>query len=392
MGSHKCRSCAGSLSTVLDLGRVAPSRRFLDRERAAQAEPIFPLRLMLCESCRLLQLDAESDSAAALPGYSPASADNEAFAQQLTERHEIRDHDLILEIGPHPRMGQAFRLCGVVSRGVADFAGICRESARSARLILGGESILREPDLPGYLEGLERVLAADGLAMFEIPNLANLFKRLAYDEIRHESLYYFSINGICTVMARHGLEVVDVSLTPDGRTYRVTIQREGGPVFARPAVGQAIARDQTAFLHRSETWADFAQLVEQSRDLLMSELEDWLYREKRVVAYTRDGHGMTILSYCGIDSTQVPYVVDENADLHGELTPGHRIPIREPDLLRRDPPDVLLALCPIGEHSLEEYLGRDGRVLVPLPKPHYWNARATAARPEDAGVSFAEYS
>ena len=377
---HLCRGCKGQTSLILDLGRTAPSRRFLTPEMTLRPEPNAPLRLARCQTCGLLQLDeacpGEPDEWSAGP-----PADAEANARQLVERHGLQSSDLVLEIGDGAYAAR-FRPFGVRTRAIVSPEQIERRDFGTAKVVLA-RNALCGTDLEPFLNLVRDLLYHDGVAIFELSHALPIVERLEYDAIRHETPCYFSVEGLCLLAARTGLEVIDaVPLPEEPGIIRVTLQREGGPLFARPAIEAMIAREQTVGVNRLEAWADFAQLVQQSRDLLTSEIEDWHYRGKRVVAYSRDGRGMTLLAYCGIDSRQIPFVVDQNPELHGRLTPGHRIRIVGPEQLRRDRADVILWLAgnwkPELSAPLAEYCRRDARNLLPLPKPHYAGLVPTA--------------
>jgi hypothetical protein len=259
-------------------------------------------------------------------------------------------------------------------------------------------------DLDPCLQNIRDLLGHDGVAVLELSHVLPILERLEYDSIRHETPCYFSVENLCLLAARNGLEVIDaVPLPEESGVIRLMLQHEGGPLFARPAIEKIIAQEQTAGINRMEAWADFAQLVQQSRDLLTSEIEDWHYRGKRVVGYSRDGRGMTLLAYCGIDSRQVPLIVDPNVDLHGRLTPGHRIRIGGLEQLRRERVDVILWLAgewsPALSAQAAEHCRREARILLPLPKPHYAEAashqRMADSRLADTivpGLSFSDFA
>ncbi len=175
---------------------------------------------------------------------------------------------------------------------------------------------------------------------------------------------------------RNGLELIDATpVANDANSIRIIAQCAGGPLFARPSVDAVVEQERAASLNLADPWADFGHLVEHGRDLLTSEIEDWHCRGKRIVGYTRDGRGMTLLSYCGFDSRQIPVVIDENTRLDGRLTPGHRIPIIRLDQLREQPADLILWLagdsCDESADGLTKHCRRGTRVLLPLPKPHF---------------------
>src|SRR5262249_60740452 len=121
-----------------------------------------------------------------------------------------------------------------------------------------------------------------------------------------------------------------------------------GPCRPTPAVDAAMARERGAELDRPQAWADFAMLVEHGRDLLDSELEEWLYRNKKMAAYSVNGRGMTTLAYCGGPALRLPCLIDECAELPGPPTPRHPLPVVRP-------------APPVGEHFCAPL----------LPGPHF---------------------
>ena len=52
-----------------------------------------------------------------------------------------------------------------------------------------------------------------------------------------------------------------------------------------------------------------------------------------------------MLNYCGIRSDFLDYTCDLNPHKQGQLLPGSHIPIRSPDAIREDKPDVVLILA-----------------------------------------------
>jgi hypothetical protein len=342
MTLRQCRACANqSVSTVLDLGLMPPSRRFLTPELARQSEPIQPLRLLRCQLCGLLQLDSPSPEAVTTQSLSPG---------------------------------------------------------------LNGLSATDDPR--AFLSDLNDGFATDGVVNLYVPDLHALHHRLSFDAICHETRCYFSVGYIANLVREYGLELVDVEPLVDGSgRLRLTVRQRASSMTIRPSVIEAIQRERIAELDRPRAWADFAQLVEMSRDLLMSEIDELLNRGKRVVGWTCGGRGMTLLAFCGIDSLRLSFLVDESPELHGRLTPGHRIPIISPERFEQERPDVVLLIGqewdPIRECALTDYWQRGGRVLVPLPKPHHVDAylpagnRLNGSRQRDTivpGLSFSEFA
>jgi hypothetical protein len=231
-----------------------------------------------------------------------------------------------------------------------------------------------------WIQHLRDEIRTRGFVTFDIPDVLALYESLLCDLVRHETFNYWTLGQLQQFLNEHGLSVHDVqnSTTMFG-TLRVTV---GIRTRTTPQFKEALAREVEAELDSPRTWEDFAFLVEQSRNLLNSELEDWQYRCRSMAAYTCSGYGMTTLNLCSA-CLRIPCLIDENAELHGYLTPGHRIPIVGVERLKHERFDLVVLLSParppIEKNPLHDYWCAGGRILVPTPKPHYLKPRELSA-------------
>ena len=59
----KCRHCGQPLHLpFLDLGSAPPSNAYLSAESLREPETWYPLRLLVCQNCRLVQTEAEREA------------------------------------------------------------------------------------------------------------------------------------------------------------------------------------------------------------------------------------------------------------------------------------------------------------------------------------------
>ncbi len=406
MTQSQCRACAHSvLSLVLDFGLIPPSGRFLTAELASQPEPIQALRLMRCESCGLLQLDTSERPSPLL--LTPQLEIDRGLSTHIAPRAEGHSSDLILMLTERARTRSVtIRDSSAQGTALVSTREILDQPLRSARCIVGLDALASSDEPHDLLRAVAHALAEDGVAFFDLPSLQTMHDALVFDLVRQETRCYYSIGQAAMLMRSHDLEVVDVEpLSEDSAEVRLVVRHRAGCPTIHESVSQAIEREQLAELDRPAPWADFAQLVELSRDMLVSELEEWLNRNKLVVAWTRGGFGMTLLAYCRIDSLRMPYLVEEVPAFHGLLTPGHRIPIVSPSRIERERPDVVLLLGQEWNSARDGVLTdcwrRGTRVLLPLPKAHYAEAclppsdRLTGGAGRDTivpGLSFSEFA
>jgi novobiocin biosynthesis protein NovU/D-mycarose 3-C-methyltransferase len=402
--------CHGTdLQPFLDLGRTALANRFVEPGRTADSEPLFPLRVILCAGCGLVQIDEEVPPELLFKDYIYFSGTSDlihrhaAFlARHFVELGPLGPGDLVLEAASNDgTVLKAFAQHGVRTVGIdpaeniaaAARAGgvetVCayfnlasarelRDRYGPARLVLGRHVLAHVNDLHGFVRGMRHVLAADGLAAVEVPHLLPFYENLEYDTVYHEHLCYFSVAVLKTLFERCDLELVDVAeVNLHGGSVLVTAQPRGGPRRPGEALGRVLRREEQAGLHRLGPWQAFAARVARSKDALCEEVERLRAAGRTLAGYGAPAKGMTLLAHCGLGPGQVPYLVDRSPHKQGLLTPGHHIPVCGPERLLEDRPDTVLLLA--WNFAAEvvrqqaDYLRRGGRFLLPIPTAHYWN-------------------
>ena len=407
MQVHKCRVCGGDrLDLIVDLGQTALANRFLRPDQADQPEPFYPLRVLLCAECGLVQLDEEVPRELLFKNYiymSGTSSLVRAHARWLGEslgrRYDLGSHDLVLEAASNDgTVLKEFRWQGIPVLGiepaeniaaaaiehgiptVVDFfdersAQAMRDQHGPARLFLARHVLAHVADLHGFVRGIKHVLAEDGVAVIEVPHLAELFCHLEFDTIYHEHLCYFSAAVLQTLLGQFGLTIIDVDrLSIHGGSLLVHAGHEGvHPVS--PRLVEVLSQEENLRLDQLETWRGFARRVLQVKEELLQFLDRLRAGGESVAGYGAAAKANTLLAYCGLGPAQLPWIVDSSPLKQGLLTPGHHIPVGGPEMLLQRQPDVTLILAwNFAEEIFEQqadYRRRSGRFAVPLPAPRF---------------------
>ena len=217
-------------------------------------------------------------------------------------------------------------------------------TGRSADLIACNNTLAQVPDLNDFMAGIATLLAPDGLLTIEVPHLLPLLAENQFDTIYHEHFSYFSLGTLRRILARHGLEIVDVDELPThGGSLRVHGRHVGaGEVSGR--VEAMVGRERKAGLEDVKTYASFGDRVSASKRSILEFLIGVQRDGKTIAGYGAPGKANTMLNYCGIGPELLPYTVDRNPYKQGQFTPGMRIPIEHPDKLARDRPDFVWVL------------------------------------------------
>src|SRR3984885_14871622 len=101
-----CRLCSSRLThTFVDLGMSPLCESFLWREQLDRMEPYFPLHVLVCDECFLVQLKQYVSPEDIFTEYAYFSsystswvAHAQAYAQMITHRLGLGPHSLVVEL------------------------------------------------------------------------------------------------------------------------------------------------------------------------------------------------------------------------------------------------------------------------------------------------------
>jgi SAM-dependent methyltransferase len=403
----KCRLCGAALSTMfLDLGAAPPSNAFLSEEKLAQPEVYLPLKLFVCRECWLVQLPAHLSAAQTFtPEYVYFSSYSSSwveharrFVERAIDRLNLTPASFVVEVasndgyllqhvlahgipclGVEPTSGTA---AAARSKGIdtietffgADAAARLA-SGRRADLIIANNVLAHVPDLHDFVEGLRIALAPRGTVSIEFPHLLRLVEGVQFDTVYHEHYSYFSLHTAQAALAAHGLRVWDVEELPThGGSLRIWAIHADDPRPTLPAVDDLLARERSAGLCRVSYYDGFQARVDVVRDDFLRFLLDARRDRRSVAGYGAAAKGNTLLNYCGVKPSLLPYVVDANPAKRGHYLPGSRIPVAAKERLGVDRPDYVVVL-PWNlqqeiENELREVRGWGARFVYVVPSLH----------------------
>jgi hypothetical protein len=401
-----CRLCgAGLRHTFVDLGMSPLCESFLADGELDRMEAYYPLRVMVCESCVLVQLKEYVAPEHIFSNYAYFSsystswvAHAKAYCEMIAGRMQLGRDSLVVELASNDGyLLQHFLPMSVPVLGIepaANVAAVAREKGvrttvdffgtRLARqlaadgvkadVVAGNNVLAQVPDLNDFVAGIPLILKPEGLVTLEFPHLARLIDERQFDTIYHEHFSYFSLVSIDRLAARHGLKVVDVDELPThGGSLRVYLAHEASSHVPSAAVARLRAAEEARGFRHIETYTGFdAEVRALKRDLL--DLLIGLKRQgKRIVGYGAPGKGNTLLNYCGIGPDFLDFTVDRNPYKHGRFTPGMHVAIHAPEALDAARPDYVLILPWNLKAEIMSQLRHvgdwGGKFIVPVPAP-----------------------
>ncbi len=393
----RCRSCdSGELSPIVSLGNLPLANRYLSPAQLAEPEPRYPLDLVRCRRCSLVQITEVVPPEVLFRDYlyfSSYSATMVTHAQSLVSRlvaeRRLGRDSLAVEVASNDGyLLQFYVKSGVPVLGIEPARNVAEVAERErgvrtlpeffsaelarqlssrgerADVIHANNVMAHVADLNGFVAGLQILLKDDGVLVAESPYLRPFLEKNEFDTIYHEHLCYYSLTALDRLFRRHGLVIVDCEpLTIHGGSLRIFAQRSGQP----GARVQALLEEEAKWgVDTDAPYAAFAGAVERIKRELVTLVRQFVAEGKRVCAYGAAAKGTVLLNAAGL--TELAFVCDKNPHKQGRFMPGVHTPIVAPERLIAEQPDYcLLLVWNLADEVMAEQRGYRGRFILPIP-------------------------
>ncbi len=375
----KCRHCGMYLDLPLvDLGSAPPSNAYLTAESLHAPEKWFPLRVMVCKECWLVQTEdfthAEELFNEEYAYFSSVSKSwlehSERYAVEMTERFGLTATSHVVEVAANDGyLLQFFKKARIPSTGVEPtastaasarkkgidivekFFGISlaqslRADGKHADLTVANNVLAHVPDINDFVAGFAILLKEQGVSTFEFPHLAKLIAEHQFDTIYHEHFSYLSLTAVEKIFSQNGLSVFDVQKhQTHGGSLRVFAQRsDTGEHIQTENVARTLEEEAAAGMKDTAYYGGFQAVTEQVKDDLLSFLLEAKRQGKSIAAYGAAAKGNTMMNFAGIRNDLISYVVDRSPSKQNKFMPGSRIPIVNESMICETKPDYILIL------------------------------------------------
>lgn len=375
----KCRHCDSDLTlSFLDLGSAPPSNAYLTLQSVNAPEIWYPLRLLVCNNCWLVQTEDHAgrealfdENYAYFSSISTSWLDHaNAYVADMRARFNLGANSKVVEIAANDGyLLQFVQNLGIPCYGVEPTASTAAAArAKGIEIVerffgveLADELVAKEmradlmaannvlahvPDINDFVAGFTRLLKSEGVATFEFPHLLRMVRECQFDTAYHEHYSYLSLTAVHKIFDANGLQIFDVQEIPThGGSLRVFAQPKATGIYP---IGSAVAKiledEINAGITKPEFYLSYqAQATRITRELLSFLLEQKKVG-KKVAAYGAAAKGNTLLNFAGVHLDLLPYVVDRNPAKQGKFLPGSRIPIVDENHLKAHRPDFILIL------------------------------------------------
>jgi len=406
MIQKRCRFCRANLEQIfIDLGMSPLANSYLKPEQLDCMEPFFPLQVYVCARCFLVQLEEFSSPDRIFHDYAYFSSYSDtwleharSYVEMVEGRFKLNERSQVVEIASNDGyLLQYFVAKHIPVLGIEPATNVAEvalkkdiptyvkffgeKTARNltgegkqADLLLGNNVLAHVPDLNDFMSGLKILLKPRGVITMEFPHLMRLMAENQFDTIYHEHFSYFSFITVEQIFGKHGLNLFDVEELPTHggslRIYACHAEDSSKPIDQR--VTSLRDQERRAGFSCLEHYLSFAEKVAETKRQLLAFLIAAKRQGKPTAGYRPPAKGNTLLNYCGVRTDFVDYTVDRNPHKQGHFLPGTRIPIYDPDTIKKTRPDYVLILPWNLKDEIMQQMAfiREwgGQFIVPIPE------------------------
>lgn len=375
----KCRFCQHELThELIDLNNAPPSNSFLTKEQLTQPEVFYPLKLFVCESCWLVQIDEYKKANDIFDqeyiyfsSYSKSWLTHaKNYVDYIIQRFNFNQNSLVIEIASNDGyLLQYFKEKQIPCLGIEPTKGtalVCKEKEipvieaffgeqlatqllnnnQQADLLIGNNVLAHVPDINDFVKGLKIALKKTGMITLEFPHLLQLVQQNQFDTIYHEHFSYFSFYAVKRIFNAHKLDIFDVKELPThGGSLRIYVKHSDNKNYSISNNVTSLEQKESEQQITSLTYYQaFQQQANKIKNDLLAFLIEQNQQGKTVVAYGAAAKGNTLLNYCGIKKDLIEFVVDASPYKQGKFLPASHIPVVSEEYIKRLKPNFILIL------------------------------------------------
>lgn len=400
-----CRLCGSkSLELVLPIRPSAIGDAFVPAARLNEKQGVYSLDTYLCRDCGHLQNIDIVNPDILFRDYIYRTSISlglvehfRKYAASVIEKIGVPKDALVVEIGSNDgSLLKAFkshglRVVGVdpartianaaTSEGISTLPEffssaiaekICAEQGHAA-VLCANNVFAHIDDMSDIVAGIRKLLAPDGVFVFEVSYILDMIDNMVFDTIYHEHVSHHALTPLEKFFNRFDMSLFDVEKQ----------QSKGGSIrgFAQPlSTGKRPKSPKLLDMYKDEErrkirdakiYRDFYDAIELRKKETLRIVDDVIANGGVVAAYGASTTTTTLLYHFELES-RIKFIVDDNEIKHGMFSPGAHIPVLPSSAMITRKPDLVIILAwvyfdPIVKRN-QKYLDQGGKFLIPLPE------------------------
>ena len=236
----KCRSCkSNKLVSILNLGDQPWCNDFLSEENVGK-EKFYPLHMVYCTECELLQLNHTVPKETMFADHSYLSGVTKTLrdhfydvARENVKQFNIRENDLVVDIGgndgtqllQYGKLGVSNLLNIECAKRVSEisrqnniktittyFNKECVDKyigKKNVKLYNASGVFFHLEEIHSVIEGIKCSLRDDGVLIVQFMYAGTMIEKMNFDTIYHEHLLYYTLSSLQKLLSQYNLNIFD---------------------------------------------------------------------------------------------------------------------------------------------------------------------------------------
>ena len=398
-----CQICGSfDLVEIIHMGDHAPCDSLLSLENLKNLEKVYPLCLVRCNECSLIQINYVVDpNQLFFPEYpyrtgitATLRQNLQSGARRINSTLRLPAGSLVVDLGSNDGsylkgfQEIGMKVVGVEPTNIAKLAiangiptiqqffskSVAKEIVEvngKAKLVTAANMFAHVSKLNELINGVSELID-DGIFVSESHYLLDIVEKTQFDSIYHEHLRYYSLHNLKDLFQYYGFTLVDAERIPNygGSIRAYATKNQEIPVSDR--LRMLLDVESTSGILEIDCFRNMAQKIFDIKEELSTILKKFRSQGKTICGIGCPGRASTLLAFCDITTNILPYIAEQSSSLKlGLYTPNTHIPIVDEKIMFREQPDYVLMLSWHYSEPIIENLRRQGlqsSVIVPLPE------------------------
>ncbi len=402
---NSCRLCNNkSLDIAFSLKPTPPANAFRNQKDIKDKQRKFPLNLMLCPHCGHAQLREILDPKLLFENYVYVSGTSasfvkhfEKYANRIISKYKLKENSLIVEIGSNDGTllkffkDKKYRVIGIdpakkiakqaSQEGIQTIPSFFNDKISDkiikkegcANVIIANNVYAHVDNLRSLTLAIRKLLHDNGIFVFEVSYLLDVYKKTLFDTIYHEHLSYHAAKPLVQFFESLNMNLFDIErVNTHGGSIRCFVQKHTGKKKTKMSVKNIVRNENRNKIFTLSTFHDFSVSIDGLKNDLNILIKEIRRKGMKLAGFGAPAKATTLMHHFNISRQDIEYIVDDSPLKQNLFTPGYNIPVVSSKYLEKNPVDYLLILAWNFYDSIIEkqidFSRNGGKFIVPLPK------------------------
>jgi len=396
-----CRNCdSNKIREILDLGNQPWGNDFI-KIKKNETNKTYPLTFVICENCKMSQINYTVPKEEMFSHHSYMSGTTKTlkshFSQismQILKKFFPDQKSYILDIGGNDGsflenfQNKNIKVLNVDSgiqqslisnqKGIEcineyfneDIATAILKKNGQASVIHGSGIFFHLEELSSAFKGIKKLLKKDGVLVAEFIDLQSMMKNIAFDQIYHEHLLYYSLNTFNNLLKNYDLEIFDADLFKIHGGSCVAFIKHKGSNFEKTEKYKKILQDEIDYgILDYPVYEQFANNVKSFKFKILELFSNLKSKGKTIYAQEPPVKGSTMINYLKLDKSYIDCAVEINPYKFDTYYPGTKIPVVSQETVK-DPDYYFMLSWNFQDEiisKMSSFTKNGGKFIIPFP-------------------------